>query len=187
MSNRKLKWWARLTFRTVCGHCGELYATTTADGPSCAICAAWIAAGAPADDSDFDVVSAADQLPYLLRHRASVRQLNWMSRPIEHHTDAERADDAYNFLREYHAASWPVRHAFNAGQFIGQCRRTARYHAVNVADWVRITATRPDCARCGGPATTTFRLRDDSPDRTALCDACCFAINDGAGLPGGAK
>jgi hypothetical protein len=190
MANRKLIWWARLTFRKTCVHCGELYAVTTAEtGPACQICGDWIADGAPIFYDDTDLFDAMDRLPWLLRQRPSVRLLNCSAATYrEVAVDPQERADAYDQLRaEYSVALWPVRFAYNAGQIIGGWWDEACYNAGIVADWVRVTVTRPDCARCGEKATTTSRLRDDSTDRTPLCDDCCYAINDGAELPGGAR
>jgi hypothetical protein len=193
MANRKLRWWARLTLRTTCAHCGELYATTVSndtDGQyrACQYCAGWIAAGCPEEYDDDAYWAALDSLPWLLRHRPSVRLLNCSAGSYcEVAHDPQARAGAYGQLAaEYTAASRPVRFAYNAGQIIGQWWDEVRFAAGNLADSIRIAVTRPDCARCGKKATTTSQLRDDRPDRTPLCDDCCFAINDGAELPGGA-
>lgn len=123
MSNWKVGWWARLTGHTTCMTCGELIATTTITDPAgtrpaCTYCAEWVAAGSP-EDYDLDPYWAAlDALPWLLRHRPSVRQLNCSAatyREVAH--DPQARADAYDQLRaEYSAALWPVRYAYNAGQ-----------------------------------------------------------------------
>lgn len=59
MANRKLIRLARILRRTVCAHCGELYATTTLDNyPACAPCAAYD------ENAMFDAMAT---LPWLLR------------------------------------------------------------------------------------------------------------------------
>lgn len=193
MANRKLKWWARLTGRTLCAFCGELYATTTATDddtvwPACEYCAVWIAADCPDEDPHDEArVAAEERLPWLLRHRPSVRLLNCTADLYrEAARDPQARADAYDRLAaEYSAASWPVRFAYNAGQTIGRWADEARFHGGVAVDWARIRVTRPDCARCGAKATVTQTLRDGDRARTPLCDDCCYAINDGAELPAG--
>lgn len=142
MANRKLIWWARLTLRKSCAHCGELYATTAADeacdGPACRFCATWIAAGSPEDFDFTDWDAALDQLPYLLRQRPSVRLLNCSTASYYASTTDEDREVAECQLRdEYAAATWPVRLAYNAGQLIGRAWREVHFHAGIAFDWAR--------------------------------------------------
>lgn len=193
MANRKLMWWARLTLRKTCGHCGELYATTAAtdeDGtaPACQHCADWIAAGSPEEYDDTAVLAAYDSLPWLLRHRPSVRQLNCCLTQYYGSTSEQDCVDAENrFWDEFYAASLPVQWTVTFTHVLGRAWRWVCFRVGIAADWARITVTRPNCAHCAGKATTVSRLCDDSPERTSLCDECRYAINDGTELPGGAR
>lgn len=143
MANRKLKWWARVTLRKSCLHCGELYATTTSvdeDGefPACRYCAARLAAGSPDDFDDTDWDAAIDHLPYLLRRRPSVRQLNCSTASYYASTTDEDREVAERQLQdEYAAAIWPVRGAYDAGQLIGRAWREVHFHAGIAFDWAR--------------------------------------------------
>lgn len=191
MANWKLSLWARITRRAACETCGELIATTTmtdptGTSPACTHCAAWIAAGSPDKYDEYYATAyqtAMNDLPYLLLHRPSLRDLNRLSASFDGERDEQaRAETWKQLCRQYTDATPLTRWAYDHAS---PWWHELRFHAGNVSDWVRITIARPNCARCDAKAITTSQFRADQRRRTPLCDGCHSAIAEGIELPSG--
>lgn len=194
MSNSKLCAWARILRRPMCQTCGELYGTATITDPAgtrpaCTFCAEWVADGSPEDYDDTAYWAALAALPWLLRHRPNVRDLRTACAQVDEARDDATKKTAYHwYCCQFDAAWCPVKAVFEIGEWTKWVWYEMWFHAGNIFDWLRITITRPACARCDAKAITTTQLRAGQRRRTPLCNDCHYAIAEGVEvLLGGAR